>query len=132
MAGTVTIYSTSDGSSLSGHSWIEFRSSAGLVTTFGTWGNDPVGSGNGLHKNIELGRTAEAAKSARLTDEQETRLMAKVREYEQKGEGGWSYFRPCSAFAADAWHAATGERLRHRNRLSISNPFTLRTAILES
>lgn len=98
--------------------------------TYGTWGNDPLNMGNGLHRDIELGRQGSASRTARLNDQQEARLFAKIREYEAQGIKAWSHFRPFSAFAAEAWYVATGERLRHRNFLLVSNPSTLRVSIL--
>jgi len=130
MAGTLTIHSTGNGELTDGHSWIEYRRANSVIETYGTWGNNPVGTGNGLHKNIELVRTSEAWRTASLNDEQEVRLFAKVQEYAELGASGWSLFNPCSAFAVEAWYAATGERLRHRRYFLFSNPSTLKVTLL--
>jgi hypothetical protein len=131
MAGTLIIHSSGDPGSAnltSGHSWIEYTPDGGAATTYGTWGNNPNGLGNGLHEDLELGRTGDATRTARLTDEQEKRLFEKIKEYKDEKEDGWGYLSPCSTFAADAWEAGTGEKLSHRT-LVISNPSKLKEAI---
>ncbi|HET6229871.1 MAG TPA: hypothetical protein VFE05_07380 [Longimicrobiaceae bacterium] len=129
MAGTLTIHSSGDGSLLAGHSWIEYhRDGEAESTTYGTWGNNPTGKGNGLFKNLEKGRSGDASRSTLIDDEQEKRLLDTVKRYEDKGQGGWKKLNPWSGFAQDAWHSATGEKLGHR-RLGISNPSTLKDAI---
>lgn len=129
MAGTLTINSSGDGSLLSGHSWIEYQPDGGESKTYGTWGNNPTGKdSNGLHEDLEKGRVADASRTVRLDDEQEKRLLDKIKEYRDKGQKGWGYLSPCSAFAADAWQAATGEKLAHRSGI-ISNPSKLKKSI---
>lgn len=129
MAGTLTIHSSGDGTLLSGHSWIEYQPDGGAPTTYGTWGNNPEGLGNGLHENLELGKTSDASRSAHLDDEQEQKLYAVVQQYKGKGEDGWGYLSPCSTFAEDAWEAATGEKLATRSYGIISNPSKLKDSI---
>ena len=129
MSGTLTIHSSGDGSILSGHSWIQYQPDTGGSSTYGTWGNDPLGQGNGLHKDLEEGRTGDAYRSEHITDEQEKKLFAKIGEYEKKGDDGWGYLHPCSAFAADAWASATGEHLADRSYGVISNPSKLKESI---
>jgi hypothetical protein len=129
MAGRLTIYSTGDGRLRSGHSWIAYERDDGYKATFGTWGNNPRGLGNGLHRDLETDRSADAKRSVDIDDEQEARLFGTIEEYERRGDAGWRLFWPCSAFAADAWQAATGEKLEHRNALLISNPSTLKASI---
>ena len=128
MAGTLTINSSGDGSLLSGHSWIVYQPDGGNATTYGTWGNNPGGLGNGLHLNLEAGRVADASRTVRLNDDQEAKLLAKIKEYDGKGANGWGYLSPCSAFAADAWQTATGESLSDRSGI-ISNPSKLKQSI---
>ncbi|HYG30816.1 MAG TPA: hypothetical protein VD887_11450 [Allosphingosinicella sp.] len=128
MAGTLTIHSSGSGELLSGHSWIEYTDGAGETHTYGTWGNNPEGLGNGLHMDLERGRSSDARRSARLTDAQERAMNAKIQEYRDKGQGGWGYLSPCSAFAADVWQAGTGEKLSHRSGI-ISNPSRLKKSI---
>src|SRR5271157_2937242 len=131
MAGSLTINSSGDGSLLSGHSWIEYQPDGGQPTTYGTWGNDPNGLGNGLHEDLELGRTGDAQRTVRITDEQEKQLYAKIKEYKDKGAGGWGYLDPCSSFAEDVWQSVTGEKLADRSFGIISNPSKLKESILE-
>lgn len=128
MAGTLTIHSNSDGTLLSGHSWITYQPDGGAAVTYGTWGNNPGGLGNGLHRDLEQGFDSDVSRSTRLTDEQEKALMGKIKEYEDKGADGWGYLSPCSTFAADAWQTATGEKLQHRAKF-ISTPTTLKQSI---
>lgn len=128
MAGTLTIHSNGDGSIMSGHSWITYQPDGGPPTTYGTWGNNPGGLGNGLHRDLEAGRASDVSRSVHLTDDQEKALMAKIKEYEDKGEKGWGHLSPCSTFAADAWKAGTGESLSHRSGI-ISNPSKLKVSI---
>ncbi len=128
MAGTLTIHSNGDGSIMSGHSWITYQPDGDKPTTYGTWGNNPDGLGNGLHRDLEAGRVSDVSRSARLTDDQEKALMAKIKQYEDKGEKGWGLLSPCSTFAADAWKAGTGESLSHRSAI-ISNPSKLKGSI---
>lgn len=130
MAGTLTIHSSGDGL-IDGHSWIEYTPDGGTATTYGTWGNDPRGLGNGLHENLETGRTPDATRTIRIDDAGEARLMATIDQYRSAGEDGWGYLSPCSTFAADAWESATGETLGHRTGL-ISNPSTLKDSIEEA
>ena len=130
MPGTLTIHSNGDGSLLSGHSWIEYRRDGGESHTYGTWGNNPTGEGNGLFKDLEKGRPSDASRSMRISDEQEKVLFAKIKEYEDKGENGWRYLNPCSGFAADAWQTTTGEKLDHRS-YGVSNPSKLKQSIEE-
>jgi hypothetical protein len=127
MAGTVTIHSSGGRSIADGHSWIEYLSDDRTVArvTYGTWGNNPRGLGNGLHANLELGRIGQTWRSAHIDDQQVKELFAKIGEYQARGEDAWNILHPCSAFAVAAWHAATGERLRHRKFLLFSNPSTL-------
>lgn len=132
MGGTLTIHSSGTGETLSGHSWIEFTpDNGGESVTYGTWGNDPGGKGNGLHRDLEKGRTSDASRSMKINDEQQAALFKKVSEYDRKGEDGWGYLSPCSTFAEDAWSTATGEHLEHRAG-PISNPSRLKRSIEEA
>lgn len=129
MSGVLTIHSNGDGQLLSGHSWIEYTPDGGAPTTYGTWGNNPGGLGNGLHENLELGRPSDASRSMHIDDAQEAKLFAKIKEYQDEGDKGWGYLNPCSRFATDAWEAGTGESLSHRSGI-ISNPSKLKASIL--
>jgi RHS repeat-associated protein len=65
LAGWVTINSSGNGGSsmTSGHSWISYTPDGGSTTTYGTWGNNPTGHGNGLFENLEAGRTGDASRA---------------------------------------------------------------------
>lgn len=128
MSGKLTICSNGDGTLLSGHSWIVYTPDGGEPTTYGTWGNNPGNLGNGLHRNLESELVPMSSRVAILNDEQEAALMAKIKQYEDKGADGWKYLSPCSGFAADAWKAGTGEDLSHRSGI-ISNPSKLLQSI---
>lgn len=129
MAGTLTLHSQGSGDLLSGHSWIEYkRDGDPASTTYGTWGNDPTGEGNGLFRNLEAGKPSDASRTVWINDEQERRMMETITAYEAKGQDGWKYLNPCSGFATEAWQSATGEKLPHR-RFGISNPSTLKDSI---
>ena len=128
MSGVLTIHSSGTGEILSGHSWIEYVPDTGAAKTYGTWGNNPTNKGNGLFENLELGRTSDASRSARIDDKHEAALLTVIDGYKKKGESGWGYLSPCSTFAADAWKAGTGEKLAHRSGI-ISNPSKLKDSI---
>lgn len=128
MAGMLTIHSSGSGEMLSGHSWIEYVPERGVAKTYGTWGNDPIGKGNGLFENIELGRSSDASRTMHIDDKHEAELLSLIDQYKKEGNSGWGYLSPCSTFAADAWKAGTGETLSHRSGI-ISNPSKLKTSI---
>lgn len=129
MAGILTIHSSGTGEILSGHSWIEYKPDGGEAKTYGTWGNNPTGEGNGLFENLELDQPSDASRSMRISDQEEAKLFNKIKEYKQLGQEGWGYLSPCSTFAADAWEAGTGEKLAHRSGMAISNPSKLKSSI---
>ncbi len=129
MAGTLTINSSGDGSLLSGHSWLEYTPDGGQPTTYGTWGNDPMGLGNGLHENLEAGRVGDVTRTVHLDDAQEARLYDTINQYKAKGADGWEYLNPCSGFAQDAWKNATGETLDSKSYGVVSNPSKLKESI---
>jgi len=128
MAGILTIHSKGTGELLSGHSWIEYVPDGGKAKTYGTWGNNPTGKGNGLFENIELGMASDESRSIHINDKQEADLMKLIEEYKEKGDGGWGYLSPCSTFAAEAWETGTSESLSHRSGI-ISNPSKLKESI---
>ncbi|MCI5127578.1 MAG: RHS repeat-associated core domain-containing protein, partial [Candidatus Electrothrix sp. AUS3] len=133
LSGTLTIYSEGDGGSFmsSGHSWISFTpDKAAVTTTYGTWGNDPGGKGNGLHKNLETGRVGDVSRTVHISDAAEAKLFDHIKKVEKLGEDGWVADTPCSSFARDAWGAGTGEKL-DSNWGPISNPTTLKESIIE-
>ena len=135
LSGTLTIYSTGSGL-MDGHSWISYTpDGGGKTTTYGTWGNNPTGKGNGLFTDLEQGRGADATRSMHLDDAAEKRLMSKIDEYKKKGAGAWTLGGPCSSFARDAWKAGTGEDL-NSNTLGglgpVSNPNSLRKSIIKA
>lgn len=129
LSGTLTIYSSGT-SGLGNHSWISYSSdTTGATTTYGTWGNNPTGSGNGLFTNLESGRGADATRSEHLDDTQEATLLATVDAYKKMGASAWTYGDPCSSFAATAWNASTGEHLSPY-RGPVSNPTSLTYSII--
>lgn len=139
--GTLTIYSsgTHDGSAgsggLSGHSWIAFtpevgEGQEGETVTYGTWGSDPGGSGNGLHEDLEKGRPAGSERSASLSMDQIAQLFVLINEYAGRGADGWGISYPCSTFAAEAWRAGSGEWLSPYG--PYSNPSSLLLSIIEA
>ncbi|HEV3481169.1 MAG TPA: RHS repeat-associated core domain-containing protein [Candidatus Acidoferrales bacterium] len=131
LSGWLTIYATGNGGSsmTSGHSWIQFVPDGGTATTYGTWGNNPMGLGNGLHQNLEVGRTGDASRTMYLSDAQQAQLFAVIKQYHDMGPDAWKLGAPCSTFSANAWKAATGERLNvHWG--PISSPTTLKESII--
>ena len=136
LSGTLVINAvgTHNGSSgsggRSGHAWISYTPDGGATTTYGTWGNNPMGLGNGLHENLETGRQGDATRSAYLNDEQEARLYQTIDAYQKMGENGWGYLSPCSSFASNAWENSTGEGLSPYG--PYSNPSSLKNSIIEA
>ena len=91
--------------------------------------NNPLGLGNGLHENLELGRIGDASRTMYLNDTQQAKLYALIKQYRDMGQDGWKLGTPCSTFAANAWKSATGEKLNvHWG--PISNPTTLKESII--
>lgn len=128
MHAVLKIHCIAEQSKFAGHSWLEYRPAVGPCTTFGTWGNDPVGTGNGLMKGIEQQYIPTHSRAAAIDAEQTSRLLDVIARYSAAGDAGWTLASPCSAFAAEAWEAATGERLAHRVA-GISTPKTLASSI---
>jgi len=133
LSGTLTILSSGNGGSsmASGHAWIAFKPDGGVTTTYGTWGNNPTGKGNGLFTNLEAGRGADASRSMHINDAQEKELLKKIDDYKKMGKDGWKLGAPCSSFARDTWKAGTGEDL-NSNYGPISNPTTLKESIVKA
>lgn len=129
MAGVLKIHSSSISSYGFGHSWIEYCPFDGLSTTYGTWGNNPTGNGNGLLMNVEPGSMVPDVTRATIIDHvQEKQLFQLIDNYRKRGKQAWTVLTPCSSFAAHAWEVATGERLLHHSAF-ISNPSTLAQSI---
>jgi hypothetical protein len=131
MTGILKIHSRAAEAGRLGHSWIEYCPIDGKTVTFGTWGNNPTGQGNGLLENTEAGFQPHATRSRIIGLEQEQRLFEIVQEYRRRGDEAWTLLTPCSTFAAEAWEYATGEHLEHLTAL-ISNPGRLVRSITES
>jgi hypothetical protein len=132
MAGILQIHCAIAGSNRIGHSWIEYRPIDGFSTSYGTWGNDPAGKGNGLLENVERGLIKPTATRSKIIDhEQEQRLFEIIDRYRHRGGDAWSLLTPCSTFAAEAWECATGEHLVHQTSL-ISTPVRLAASIREA
>ncbi|HKS29787.1 MAG TPA: RHS repeat-associated core domain-containing protein [Pyrinomonadaceae bacterium] len=128
LSGTLTIHSSGSGGP-SGHSWVTYTTDSGKTTTYGTWGNNPHGLGNGLQENLEAGWSGDASRSKHIDDAAEAQLYAEIQRYKDQGEDAWGYLNPCSGFASDAWKAGTGESLNSRDFLGISTPTNLRDSI---
>ncbi|MNC28446.1 hypothetical protein D3C75_766510 [compost metagenome] len=133
LSGDMTIYSSGDGgaSMMSGHSWISYTPDNGTTTTYGTWGNNPTGHGNGLFENLELSRSADATRTIHIDDIKEKELYDLIKQYKDKGNDAWKLSSPCSSFARDAWNTAANENL-NSNYGFISNPTTLKNAIIDA
>ena len=101
------------------------------MATYGTWGNNPTGKGNGLFENLELGRGADATRSSHLNDEEEKKLLALIQQYKSEGSDAWQLGSPCSSFSRNVWETATGENL-NSNYGFISNPTTLKNSIIRA
>ncbi len=133
LSGILIIQSSGNGGSsmVSGHSWISYKNDSGGTTTYGTWGNNPMNLGNGLHENLEAGRAGDASRGTHIDDAREARLMGLINAYKGMGPDAWQYGAPCSTFARDAWEAGTGEHL-NSNYGPISNPTTLKESIISA
>jgi len=131
LSGVLIVQSSGNGGSgmMTGHSWISYNKDGGGTTTYGTWGNNPMNLGNGLHENLEAGRSADASRGTHINDAQEAKLMGMIKSYKYRGADAWQLAAPCSTFARDAWAAGTGERL-NSNYGPISNPTTLKESII--
>jgi RHS repeat-associated protein len=116
---------------LGSHSWIVYTPDGGKPTTYGTWGNNPTGRGNGLFTNLEAGRSSDASRAMHLNDKQEATLNSVISSYASKGEDAWKLGEPCSTFASDAWNQSTGEHL-DATLGPISNPTTLTESIISA
>lgn len=114
-----------------GHSWIEYSPFDGKSTTFGTWGNSPTGSGNGLLQNAEGDRKSDATRTCIIDDEQQQRLFTLINTYRERGTQAWTLLTPCSTFASEAWEQATGEHLIHQTA-GVSTPSRLARSIIEA
>jgi RHS repeat-associated protein len=134
LSGTLTIHSDRGGGGLiDGHSWITWTPDAtGERTSYGTYGNHPGGLPNGVIPGIDNTRNATTSRTVYMDDDAEARLAGFISDYANQGADAWSPTSPCSAFAAKAWDAATGERLPDRNSVLISNPNTLADSIREA
>ena len=131
MSGVLKIHSNASEGGLFGHSWIEFCPIDGQPVTYGTWGNHPNNGANGLRENLELNRHGECCRVAFISTAQEASFFAVIAAYRAAGATAWSLGTPCSAFASEAWEAATGEQLEHRNAL-LSTPARLARSIAEA
>jgi hypothetical protein len=134
LSGYLTIYANGN-TIFSGHAWISYiPDDTKIITTFGTWGNNPNELGDGLHENLELiggVTTAEATRTLHIDDTHEEYLLNTVQQYKEKGKDGWTPAAPCSAFAQDAWFGATGEYLKANAFVFINNPSTLKKSIIK-
>ncbi len=129
-SGTLTI-SSSGTTGLGIHSWLIFTSADGTTTTYGTWGNNPTGNGNGLFTDLELGRSGDASRTVQLDANGVAAFYTLIGQYQAQGSGAWSYSSPCSSFAANVWNSVTGESLSPYYG-PISNPTSLTNSIIKA
>jgi len=137
-SGQITIYSNGDtrpSFRIDGHSWISYTpdsgKGAGVTTTYGTWGNNPYGLGNGLQRDLEQGFSAQVSRSMHIDDAAEQKLMSFIEKTDKKGDSAWTLDHPCSGFASDAWKVATGEIL-DANRGPFNDPSNLKESIIKA
>jgi hypothetical protein len=126
----LAIHSSGDGV-IDGHAWVVYTDAEGNVVTYGTWGNNPTGEGNGLFAGLEAGKTGEASRVLALTVDGEKAFLQTVADYQAMGADAWKLGAPCSSFARAAWHSGTGENL-NSNIGPISNPATLKASIINA
>ncbi len=131
LSGDLAVHSYTDGTgSTSGHSWVEYKKDNGGTTTYGTYGNNNGAQRvKGLNINSELQYPNGSSRKIHINDNQEKAMFCKIKSFKNKGEKGWTMLNPCSSFACQVWKETTGESLRSRNWLGISNPTTLAASI---
>jgi len=106
---------------IAGHAWLSYTPTGGSKTTYGTWGNrTPIG----LHRNLELGYTAAATRTASIDAADHGTLTGFA-----AANNSWGYINNCASFAARGWRAVTGEALSYTNWLGIPNPSSLGAGI---
>jgi RHS repeat-associated protein len=115
---------------MSGHAWLTYAQIGESPDTYGTWGNNPRGLGNGLQIDLELGMEGEATRSRNITGAQFNIFIGELLSTALQGNGGWGYFYPCSSFAAHTWNLVTGESLNPYG--PYSNPSTLKNSIIKA
>jgi len=131
MGSILKIHTVVGADAILGHSWIEYCPVDGEPKTYGTWGNNPRNAGYGLLENQERDHISTHSRTAYISEEQAAQLFAVIASYRSAGAAAWSLTNPCSAFAAEAWQAATGESLPHRTAL-VSTPARLASSIEEA
>ena len=93
LSGTITIHASGSGG-ISGHAWISYTPDGGTTSTYGTWGNNPTGQGNGMFMNLEAGRTGDASRTMYIDDNAETNLYSTIEHYQSLGDAGWQLGTP--------------------------------------
>ena len=99
-----------------GHAWIEFRALTPDVpiayATAGTY-NSIVGDNvvTGINFFREIYRPADIRKTIPINAEQLAAFIDMINQYVSLGTSSWTPWHNCTAFAIDAWQAATGETL---------------------
>lgn len=99
-----------------GHAWVEFRAlSSDLPVAYATAGtyNSAVGDNvvTGINFFREADRPASARKTVALNRSQYQNFIALINQYVAAGTQTWTPWHNCTAFAIEAWAAATGEQL---------------------
>jgi|GEM_PF-6812093 len=99
-----------------GHAWIEFRAAVAQAptpyATLGTYSGLLLnGAQGGLNIDREFARSADAIKTMPLDAAGLNRVLAVVASYQAAGDSAWTIMHNCTAFATEAWYAASGEFL---------------------
>jgi RHS repeat-associated protein len=130
LEGFLTIHASSGFVLGSVHSWLEYNKTGGSgPQTWGTFGNDPYGKGNGLHSNLELGQTGDVTRTLYISDRQEFNLLEIINNIQGEGENAWEIDRNCSFFSSDVWNQVTHEDLNPLNNWNIPTPAALKEKI---
>lgn len=103
-----------------GHAWVEFRTlTADIPIAYATAGtyNSIVGDNvvTGINFFREIYRPADIRKTITINAEQLANFVDMINQYSTLGASSWTPWHNCTAFAIDAWQAATGETLSATN-----------------
>ncbi|HEX8239200.1 MAG TPA: RHS repeat-associated core domain-containing protein [Allosphingosinicella sp.] len=131
-SGVLTIYAQRGGS-FNSHAWITYRPDGSDRTrSYGTFNRGTGNGAAGLQRNTEISHpesyVPSAARSLRLTNQQEAELIRYLQQKDAEGANGWDLFDNCSDFAIEAWRAGTGENL---DPWGINTPDSLHDRIVD-
>jgi hypothetical protein len=110
-AGTLSIRATSSGtassSNTAGHAWIEFTSTSGNTTTFGTWGNQ-----GSVEYYVNKEKDYDTSNAFSYSIPITYAVFQNVLNYNAiSGNTNWSLIYNCAGYAAGVWNAATGTNI---------------------